>query len=68
MVIFEVLDELKVVGGSTELHKQHVLMAEMEALGRHEVASDSLECLKETQARETNMLAALTKILIEARL
>nr|GEX50461.1 glycoside hydrolase, family 79 [Tanacetum cinerariifolium] len=46
---------------------RRVLMAEMEALGGHEVAGDSLDCLKETQARETNRLAALTEILIEAR-
>ncbi|GJS59761.1 bulb-type lectin domain-containing protein [Tanacetum coccineum] len=44
-----------------------VLMAEMEALGGHKVAGDSLECLKETQARETNRLVALIEILIEAR-
>nr|GEX99675.1 hypothetical protein [Tanacetum cinerariifolium] len=38
----------------------HVLIGEMKALGDRMVAVDYLDCLKQTQARETGKLAALT--------
>ncbi|GKE43197.1 hypothetical protein Tco_1470481 [Tanacetum coccineum] len=40
--------------------KRRVLIHEMEALGEHGVAVDSLESLKQTHARETAKLSALT--------
>ncbi|GKB96563.1 hypothetical protein Tco_0982700 [Tanacetum coccineum] len=65
MATFEVLDALMEITGSTELHKRmrfcrRVLIREMKALGECEVAVDSLESLKQTHARETAKLAALT--------
>ncbi|GJX35281.1 hypothetical protein Tco_0246838 [Tanacetum coccineum] len=45
--------------------RRRVLIGEMEALGAHEVAVDSLDCLKKTQARETGKLAALIEVLAE---
>ncbi|GJT14135.1 hypothetical protein Tco_0861177 [Tanacetum coccineum] len=43
-----------------------VLIREMEALGEREVAVDSLESLKQTHARETAKLAALTDAIAES--
>ncbi|GJT56027.1 hypothetical protein Tco_0991081 [Tanacetum coccineum] len=42
-----------------------VLIREMEALGERGVAVDSLECLKQTYARETAKLAGLTDVMAE---
>ncbi|GKD08033.1 hypothetical protein Tco_1187718 [Tanacetum coccineum] len=42
-----------------------VLTREMEALGEHGLAVDSLECLKQTHARETAKLASLTDAMAE---
>ncbi|GJX71675.1 hypothetical protein Tco_0308846 [Tanacetum coccineum] len=44
-----------------------VLIGEMEALGDRGVAVDSLDCLKQTQARETNKLVALIEVLAETQ-
>ncbi|GJV66705.1 hypothetical protein Tco_1482214 [Tanacetum coccineum] len=46
--------------------RRRVLIREMEALGERGVAVDSLESLKETQARETTKLAALTDAIAES--
>ncbi|GKC59854.1 hypothetical protein Tco_1087452 [Tanacetum coccineum] len=43
--------------------RRRVLIRELEALGERGVAVDSLECLKQTQARETAKLAGLTDVL-----
>ncbi|GKA40217.1 hypothetical protein Tco_0732810 [Tanacetum coccineum] len=43
-----------------------VLIHEMEALGERGVAVDSLESLKQTHARETAKLAALTDAIAES--
>ncbi|GJZ55313.1 hypothetical protein Tco_0610506 [Tanacetum coccineum] len=76
MANFKVLDELKDVSGSTELHKamrfwriskHSVLMFELEAIGAGGVRGDCLDYLKETHARETNRHVALTNILIKSR-
>ncbi|GKB69819.1 hypothetical protein Tco_0931231 [Tanacetum coccineum] len=40
-----------------------VVIREMEALGERGVTVDSLECLKQTHARETAKLAALTDVM-----
>ncbi|GJS86408.1 hypothetical protein Tco_0769044 [Tanacetum coccineum] len=45
----------------------HVLIGEMEDLGAREVAVDCLDCLKQTQARETDKLADLTEVLVETQ-
>nr|GEX99676.1 hypothetical protein [Tanacetum cinerariifolium] len=45
----------------------HVLIGEMKALGARGVAVDYLDCLKQTQARETGKLAALTEVLAKTR-
>ncbi|GJT99512.1 hypothetical protein Tco_1109851 [Tanacetum coccineum] len=76
MATFEVLNELMEITGSMELHKRmrfwgenvrrRVLIREMEALGERGVAVDSLECLKETHARETAKLAALTDAMVKS--
>nr|GEX67376.1 glycoside hydrolase, family 79 [Tanacetum cinerariifolium] len=72
MATFEVLDELMEITGSTELHKRmrfwfrRVLIREIEALGERGVAVDSLESLKQTHARETAKLAALTDAIAES--
>ncbi|GJU46867.1 hypothetical protein Tco_1204133 [Tanacetum coccineum] len=42
-----------------------VLIREMEALGECGVAVDSLDCLKQTHARETAKLAGLTNVMAE---
>nr|GFC00446.1 hypothetical protein [Tanacetum cinerariifolium] len=47
--------------------RRRVLISEMEALGARGVAVDSLDCLKQTQARETGKLAALTEVLLETQ-
>nr|GEV18988.1 hypothetical protein [Tanacetum cinerariifolium] len=39
----------------------------MEARGARGVVVDSLECLRETQARETDKLAALTEVMVETQ-
>ncbi|GJU50741.1 hypothetical protein Tco_1220296 [Tanacetum coccineum] len=44
-----------------------VLIGEMEALGARRVAIECLDCLKQTQARETDKLAALTEVLVETQ-
>ncbi|GJT70136.1 hypothetical protein Tco_1029422 [Tanacetum coccineum] len=46
--------------------RHHVLIREMEALGEHGVAVDSLKSLKLTHARETAKLAALTDAIAES--
>nr|GEV75517.1 hypothetical protein [Tanacetum cinerariifolium] len=46
--------------------KHRVLIREMEALGEHGVPVDSLESLKQTHARETAKLAALTDAITES--
>ncbi|GJT61817.1 hypothetical protein Tco_1005350 [Tanacetum coccineum] len=45
--------------------RRRVLILEMEALGERGVAVDSLECLKQTHARKTAKLAALTDVMAE---
>ncbi|GJZ27550.1 hypothetical protein Tco_0571803 [Tanacetum coccineum] len=47
--------------------RRHVLIGEMEALGARGVAVDSLDCLKQIQARETGKLAALIEVLAETQ-
>ncbi|GJY47955.1 hypothetical protein Tco_0437911, partial [Tanacetum coccineum] len=47
------------------INKRHVLIGEMEALRVRGVAVDCLECLTETQAKETDKLASLTEVLVE---
>ncbi|GKD19297.1 hypothetical protein Tco_1208455 [Tanacetum coccineum] len=70
MATFEVLDELMKITGSTKLHKRgkntrsHLLIHENEALGERGVAL--LESLKQTHARETAKLAALTDAIAES--
>ncbi|GJU15742.1 hypothetical protein Tco_1143708 [Tanacetum coccineum] len=71
MATFKVLDELMEITGSTELHKRmrfwrRMLIREMEGLGERGVDVDSLESLKQTHARETAKLAALTDAIIES--
>nr|GFB19789.1 hypothetical protein [Tanacetum cinerariifolium] len=71
MATFEVLDELMEITGATELHKhmwfwRRVLIREMKALGERGVDVDSLESLKQTHARETTKLAALTDVIDES--
>ncbi|GJV90465.1 hypothetical protein Tco_1538278 [Tanacetum coccineum] len=46
--------------------KHRVLIREMKALGERGVAVDSLESLKQTHARETAKLAALTYAIAES--
>ncbi|GJZ39037.1 hypothetical protein Tco_0585600 [Tanacetum coccineum] len=46
--------------------KRRVLIREMEALGERGSAVDSLESLKQTHARETAKLAALTDAIAES--
>ncbi|GJX55085.1 hypothetical protein Tco_0284982 [Tanacetum coccineum] len=46
--------------------RRRVLIREMEALGERGVAVDSLESLKQTHARETAKLAALTDAIAES--
>nr|GEX56736.1 DNA-directed DNA polymerase [Tanacetum cinerariifolium] len=46
--------------------RRRVLIREMEALGERGVAVDSLESLKQTHARETAKLAALTGVIAES--
>ncbi|GJW52573.1 hypothetical protein Tco_0096658 [Tanacetum coccineum] len=46
--------------------RRRVLICEMEALGERGVAVDSLESLKQTHARETAKLAALTDAITES--
>ncbi|GJT34708.1 hypothetical protein Tco_0925127 [Tanacetum coccineum] len=45
--------------------RRRVLIREMEALGERGVAVDSLESLKQTHARETAKLAALTDAIVD---
>ncbi|GJR05577.1 hypothetical protein Tco_0528561 [Tanacetum coccineum] len=45
--------------------RRRVLIREMESLGEHGVAVDSLECLKQTHARETAKLTDLTDVMAE---
>ncbi|GJX81257.1 hypothetical protein Tco_0329406 [Tanacetum coccineum] len=45
--------------------RRHVLIREMKALGERGVVVDSLECLKQTHARETAKLAGLTDVMAE---
>ncbi|GKF76160.1 hypothetical protein Tco_0225604 [Tanacetum coccineum] len=71
MATFEILDELMEISGSTKLHKRmrfwlRMLIHEMEGLGERGVAVDSLESLKQTHARETAKLAALTYAIDES--
>ncbi|GKF92146.1 hypothetical protein Tco_0278865, partial [Tanacetum coccineum] len=47
--------------------RRRVLIGEMEALGARGVAVDCLDCLKQTQARETDKLAAWTEVLVETQ-
>ncbi|GKD13961.1 hypothetical protein Tco_1198368 [Tanacetum coccineum] len=47
--------------------RRRVLIGEMEALEARGVVVDSLDCLKQTQARETNMFATLTEVLAKTR-
>nr|GEU37669.1 hypothetical protein CTI12_AA274910 [Tanacetum cinerariifolium] len=47
--------------------RRRVFIGEMEALGSRGVAVDSLDCLKQTQARETNKLDAFTEVLPETK-
>nr|GEW67763.1 glycoside hydrolase, family 79 [Tanacetum cinerariifolium] len=47
--------------------KRRVLIGEMEALGDRGVVVDCLECLKQTNARETDKLVALTEVLVETQ-
>ncbi|GKF90575.1 hypothetical protein Tco_0274276, partial [Tanacetum coccineum] len=44
-----------------------VLIGEMEALEARGVAVICLDCLKQTQARETDKLAALIEVLVETQ-
>nr|GEU60213.1 hypothetical protein [Tanacetum cinerariifolium] len=44
--------------------KLRMLIGKMEDLGACGVAIDCLKCLIQTQARETNKLAALTEVLV----
>ncbi|GKE52390.1 hypothetical protein Tco_1487546, partial [Tanacetum coccineum] len=46
--------------------RRRVLIREMEALGEHGVAVDSLESLKQTHARETAKLATLPDAFVES--
>jgi hypothetical protein len=46
--------------------RRRVLIRENEALGERGVAVESLECLKQTDVRETAKLAALTNAIAEA--
>ncbi|GJS80281.1 hypothetical protein Tco_0730162 [Tanacetum coccineum] len=46
--------------------RRRMLIREMEALGERGVAVDSLESLKQTHARETAKLAALTDTIAES--
>ncbi|GKB39639.1 hypothetical protein Tco_0884581 [Tanacetum coccineum] len=48
--------------------RRRVLIRKMEALGEHGVADDSLECLKQTHARETAKLAGFTDVMAETAL
>nr|GEU72107.1 hypothetical protein [Tanacetum cinerariifolium] len=47
--------------------RRRVLIGEMETLEARGVAVDCLDCLKQTQVRETDMLAALTEVLVETQ-
>ncbi|GJU56864.1 hypothetical protein Tco_1234630 [Tanacetum coccineum] len=47
--------------------RRHMLIGKIEALGARWVAVDSLYCLKQTHARETDKLAALTEVLVETQ-
>nr|GEY33661.1 glycoside hydrolase, family 79 [Tanacetum cinerariifolium] len=47
--------------------RRRVLIHEIEALGARGMAVDCLNYLKQTQAEETNKLAALTKLLVETQ-
>ncbi|GJX85036.1 hypothetical protein Tco_0335810 [Tanacetum coccineum] len=47
--------------------RRRVLIGEMEALGSRGVIFDSLDCLKQTQARETDKLVVLTEVLVETQ-
>ncbi|GJZ88895.1 hypothetical protein Tco_0660677 [Tanacetum coccineum] len=49
-----------------EIAKRRVLIREMGALGERGVAANSLECLKQTHARETAKLVALTDATAES--
>nr|GFA16320.1 replication protein A 70 kDa DNA-binding subunit B [Tanacetum cinerariifolium] len=64
MAIFEVLDELMEITGSTELARKsarrRVLIREMEALGERGMAVDSLECFSTNSRKKTAKLTALT--------
>ncbi|GJQ95337.1 hypothetical protein Tco_0872659 [Tanacetum coccineum] len=68
MATFEVLDELMEITGSTELHKRMRFWFVQEIAEEEErgVADDSLESLKQTHARETAKLAALTDVIAES--
>ncbi|GJS41405.1 hypothetical protein Tco_0566448 [Tanacetum coccineum] len=46
--------------------RRHMLILEMEGLGERRVAVDSLESLKQTHARETAKLSALTDAITES--
>ncbi|GJV76432.1 hypothetical protein Tco_1508016, partial [Tanacetum coccineum] len=45
--------------------RRRMWIREMDDLGNRRVAVDSLECLKQTHARETTKLAALTDVMAE---
>ncbi|GJR52443.1 hypothetical protein Tco_1402964 [Tanacetum coccineum] len=47
--------------------RSRVLIGEMEALEARGVAVVCLDCLKQTQARETDKLAALIEVLVETQ-
>ncbi|GKF25889.1 hypothetical protein Tco_0081783, partial [Tanacetum coccineum] len=49
-----------------KISRRLVLICEMEALGDRGVAVDSLESLKQTHARETAKLTALTDVIAES--
>ncbi|GKF46975.1 hypothetical protein Tco_0136777 [Tanacetum coccineum] len=64
------LNKLMELSGETEIPKRrlsklHVMIREMEALEDRLVVFDSLQCLRETQQRENNKLAALTEMMVQ---
>nr|GEV79112.1 hypothetical protein [Tanacetum cinerariifolium] len=66
MATFEVLDELIEITGSIELHKRMRFWFVQEIAEEEGVVVDSLESLKQTHARETAKLAALTDAIAES--
>ncbi|GKF88712.1 hypothetical protein Tco_0259589, partial [Tanacetum coccineum] len=47
--------------------RRRVLIGEMKPLGARGVVVDCLDCLEQTQARETDKLAILIEVLVETR-